>query len=154
MRTPRPWTAEIKDWEGIHAELSNHDNQISRQLIHYAQHLQAFDATFYDGEPILEITLDKNWARDFLLSSALGDAAQLARLLDGVTFSDGTSVRFGNIWTLNYMPPDIDIRGVDLARGEDVAGFGGETIRQIIHETYKCQSRAEEDFFLARWIAS
>jgi hypothetical protein len=52
------------------------------------------------------------------------------------------------------MPPDLDIGDIDLAQGEEVAGFNGETIREMIRHVYHCKSRAEEDWFLARWIAS
>jgi hypothetical protein len=125
------------------------------QLRHYAETMQAFDATFYDREPILNVTLSDSWARDFCAALVFGGSGQrIRKVLDLVTFSDGTTVSVGEIWTLNYMPADLDIAGVDLARGEDVIGQGGETVRQIVRETYRCKSRAEEDFFLARWIAS
>jgi hypothetical protein len=125
------------------------------QLRHYAGTMQMFDATFYDREPILSVTLSHSWARDFCAALMFGGSSQrIRKVLDHVTFSDGTTVSLGEIWTLNYMPADLDTTGVDLARGEDVIGQGGETVRQIVHETYRCRSRAEEDFFLARWIAS
>ena len=78
----------------------------------------------------------------------------LKRLLARVAFSDGVVGDIGQIWTLNYMPADLDLANVDLSQGEHVIGFGGETTREIIRATYHCQSRAEEDYFLARWIAS
>jgi hypothetical protein len=37
---------------------------------------------------------------------------------------------------------------------EEVTGPSGETPREIIRNTYRCQSRAEEDQFIAHWIAS
>jgi hypothetical protein len=52
------------------------------------------------------------------------------------------------------MPADLDVTKVDLAEGEQVVGLGDETVREIIRNTYRCRSRAEEHFFLARWIAS
>jgi hypothetical protein len=52
------------------------------------------------------------------------------------------------------MPADLDIRDIDLSQGKEIVGANGETARKIIRETYHCKSRAEEDFFLARWIAS
>jgi hypothetical protein len=71
-----------------------------------------------------------------------------------VKFSDGTVVNAGEIWMFNYMPDDLDISDIDLTQGEQIVGLNGETAREIIRQTYRCQSRAEEDFFLARWIAS
>jgi hypothetical protein len=52
------------------------------------------------------------------------------------------------------MPPNLDIASVDLSAGDETAGMNNETIRHMISATYYCRSRAEEDFFLARWIAS
>lgn len=78
----------------------------------------------------------------------------LKRLLARVAFSNGVVVNIEQIWTLNYMPGDLDLANVDLSQGEHVIGFGSETIRKIIRATYHCRSRAEEDYFLARWIAS
>jgi hypothetical protein len=52
------------------------------------------------------------------------------------------------------MPADLDIRDIDLSQGEQIVGANGATVREIIRETYHCQLRAEEDFFLARWVAS
>jgi hypothetical protein len=152
------WAAEIPDtaWERICAHYDDHAGQIFWQLTHYAEHpQQTFDATFYDREPILEVTLDKCWARD-VMATLMYDrgAPRLGELLDSVAFSDGTTALFNSVWTLNFMPPNLDITDIDLAQGEEVAGFGGETIRYMVGKTYRCKSRAEEDFFLARWIAS
>jgi hypothetical protein len=55
---------------------------------------------------------------------------------------------------INYMPDDLDVSGIDLTQGDRVGGVGGETVREIIRSTYRCASRAEEDFFLGRWLAS
>jgi hypothetical protein len=124
-------------------------------VLHYAERGQAFDATFYDREPLLEVTLSQGFAYE--LTAALmyrAGTRRLADLLARVTFSDGTVVDLREIWTLNYMPPELDTNGVDVAQGEQIAGANGETIREMIRNTYHCKSRAEEDFFLRRWIAS
>jgi hypothetical protein len=52
--------------------------------------------------------------------------------------ADGTVARASEIWTLNFIPDDLDVNGIDLARAEEVIG----------------PSLAEEDHFIARWIAS
>jgi hypothetical protein len=125
------------------------------ELHHYARAMQAFDVTFYEREPILDIKLSAPWARGFC-SALLSDKSsrRAKKLLGRITFSDGSTAGVNEIWTLNYMPADLDMVGVDLAQGEEVIGLGGETVRHIIRKTYHCKSRAEEDFFLARWIAS
>jgi hypothetical protein len=115
---------------------------------------QLFDVTFYQREPLLDVTVEKRFARDFQSALMYGTSMErLQELLKQVHFSDGTTVNAAEIWTINWMPLDVDSTAVDLA-----AGAGGrcrdETVRQMIHETYRCKSRAEEDWFLARWIAS
>jgi hypothetical protein len=125
------------------------------ELHHHAQTMQAFDVTFYDREPILNVTLNDSWARDFCTAFLCDRRGQhIGDLLKQIIFSDGATADLHEIWTLNYMPTDLDTADVDLAQGERVIGQGGETLREVICQTYHCKSRAEEDFFLARWIAS
>jgi hypothetical protein len=124
------------------------------QLHHHARTTQPFDATFYEREPILEVTLSDDWACSFCSALSDEDGRRAAKLLCQIIFSDGSAANLSEIWSLNYMPSDLDTAGVDLARGEEVIGLGGETVRHIVRETYRCKSRAEEDFFIARWIAS
>jgi len=125
----------------------------------FAEHEQAFDATFYTREPILEVTLDRGYVYRFLSAFVYARGPRRAReLLNGVTFSDGTIANINEIWTLNYMPnggfDNATLAGVDIAQAEVKAGDQGETIRQMIRETYRCRSAAEEDYFVRRWIAS
>jgi hypothetical protein len=154
-------TPELKiltDFERLCAEHNEHRNHIFWQLAHYANHpQQAFDVTFYDREPILEVTLAEHWAGEFSVALEYGTTERYNKLLNRVIFSDGTAATFESIGGLNFMPPNLkhlNLNHVDLVQGEDAAGFGGETVRQIIRETYRCRSRAEENYFLARWIAS
>jgi hypothetical protein len=113
------------------------------------------DTTFYDREPILDVTLDLSYARN-LCAALMYDQgiAQIRDLLNHVRFSDGTVAGMLEIWTINYMPHDLDVSDVDMAEANTVVGVGGETLREIIRTTYRCRSRAEEDHFIARWIAS
>jgi hypothetical protein len=124
------------------------------QLFHHAGTMQPLDVTFSDREPILEVTLSELWAHKFCAAVFDRSAQRMSALLNQIVFSDGTATGFGEIWTLNAMPPNLDTAGVDLARGEEVIGLDGETLRQVVRDTYRCKSHAEEDFFLARWIAS
>jgi hypothetical protein len=79
---------------------------------------------------------------------------RVKKLLRSVAFADGTTVDVSEIWTINYMPANLDITGIDRSQSQQVAGFDGETLREMIRNNYHCRSRAEEDYFLARWIAS
>jgi hypothetical protein len=59
---------------------------------------------------------------------------------------------------MNYMPDEgISIKELDdadIKEAEAKMGMGGETIREMLRNTYKCRSAAEEDWFVRRWIAS
>jgi hypothetical protein len=127
------------------------------QLMHYAMTGQTFDATSFDREPILEVTLDQAFAHEFICGSQR-DTRYLRQLCSQIRFSDGTVVPITSTWTLNYMPHDgIDnetLRSLDLAEAEMRAGQNGETVREMIGHTYRCASTAEEDYFVRRLIAS
>jgi hypothetical protein len=124
------------------------------QLLHYARTGQMFDVTFYNREPSLEVTLTQEFAYEFLIAADSGNESRFRQLCLWIRFSDGTENGLDGIWTLNYMPHDLDISDADLGQGEQQIGDQGETMREIIRNTYRCRSRAEEDFFLARFIAS
>ena len=126
-------------------------------LVHYTKTLQKFDATFYRHEPILDVSLDRNFAAK--LNMRYGERfSKLTRLLRRITFSDGTVVPLEEIWTLNYMPTDgisiAELDGVDMSEAEVKAGNQGETIREMLRATYRCNSAAEEDYFVRRFLAS
>jgi hypothetical protein len=128
------------------------------QLQHYAQTLQRFDVTFFDREPILEVSFDKGFARKLCAALRSKDAPRAATLLERLTFSNGTTASGDAVWTINYMPPGgitvAQLEGADLALAESRAGPRGETVREMIRATYRCSSAAEEDWFVRRWIAS
>jgi hypothetical protein len=131
-----------------------HPHHIFEQLMFYAEHpATSFDVTFYHREPLLDVTLDHGYASRLITCMIYGGGAHvLTRLLKKVEFSDGTRVGMNEIWSLIYMPPDLGIDDVDLSVGEVISGAQGETTRHMISAMYHCRSRAEEDFFLARWI--
>jgi hypothetical protein len=121
----------------------------------FAQHPDTtFDVTFLNREPLLNTTFSKGFIRNLTAALMYGSTQRLDKTLSRVEFADGTRVNWLTIWTLNYMPSDLDTTTVDLSKGDEVAGPNGETIREMIRHTYRCKSRAEEDFFLGRWIAS
>jgi hypothetical protein len=143
----------------------SHLGQISRQLAYCAASGQRFDATFFDREPILEVSLDDIFASKFLAAVRRAlvrpgppDVKDLAALCKRVEFSDGNVAPLASIWILNPMPPGgIDneaLSRADLTKAEVRAGQNGETIREMIRDTYRCESAAEEDYFVRRWIAS
>jgi hypothetical protein len=152
----KPAWAENVDLTAMHRIWGDRVDYVLWHLHWYAVHYNtAFDVTFHDREPLLEVTLDRSYAQEFCATLVYGGSAlRLIALFKHVRFADGTSVCGSQIWTINYMPPDLDPRGVDMAQAEEVIGFSGETLREIVRNTYRCKTRAEEDHFIARWIAS
>jgi hypothetical protein len=129
------------------------------QLEHYAKTMQRFDVTFYNREPLLDVTLGRDFARKYTGAFLYDRGVEYFKeLLKRVTFSDGTTVPAGDIWTMNYMPDEgISIKeldGADIGEAEAKIGLGGETARLMLRKTYRCCSAAEEDWFVRRWIAS
>jgi hypothetical protein len=152
----KPAWAENTNAEQILQKMGGREGHLLWQLEWYAEHPHTmFDATFYDREPILEVTLAKNFARALCAAFMYDKSVEcIKQLLQHVAFSNGTMVDWTRIWTLNYMPSNLDIANVDLSEAEQIIGLGGETLREIIRTTYRCKSRAEEDWFVRRWIAS
>jgi len=128
------------------------------QLRHFAQTGQKFDATFYDRAPILDVGLNREYARTLVTALGNWKPDKAARLLQRVHFSDGTVASISSIWVLNYMPPGgitvAMLDAADIALAEVKAGDNDETVREMIRATYRCASAAEEDWHVRRWIAS
>jgi hypothetical protein len=137
-------------------------NHLMWQLLHFAGARQRFDATFHHREPCLDVALDEGWAEALLSAhrhmTGSEQVRTLSKLVRNIKFSDGTATHADAILTLNYMPDGgitiAEMDGADLAIAETKAGLGGETVRQMLRETYRCRSAAEEDWFVRRWIAS
>lgn len=115
---------------------------------------QPTDITFYRRKPILDVRVSTKLGAARLY----GLEKHLPRLLRCIEFSNGTIASLNEIWTVNPMPIEgfsqAELDAVDLAQGEDCMGPRGETLREMIRNTYHCKSKSEVDYFLRRWIAS
>jgi hypothetical protein len=73
---------------------------------------------------------------------------KLHEMLSSIKFSDGTIASIGEIWTVNPMPSggisEEDLESVDLSQGD----------KEMIRQSYHCQSKQEEDRYLRRYLAS
>lgn len=125
------------------------------QLITLSMIGQPCDITFFNKAPVLDVVIDPQ------LNLAVAYGAGATKLLEKLTnlkLSNGQVVSIDEIWTVNPMPKgglgDEDLAGVDLAAAEEKSGPNGETLRQMIRETYHCQNRDDEDYYLRRFIAS
>jgi len=128
------------------------------QLQHLAGNMQSCDVTFRDRAPILDVKLNREFARTFITALRHWKPANFAKLLQRIHFSDGTITPIDSIWIVVPLPRGgISINMMqcaDLALAETVAGNGGESIREMIKAAYMCATEAELDWHIRRWIAS
>jgi len=128
---------------------------LGHMIITHSMSGQPCDVTFYKKKPALDVTIDP--AINLALMYGAG-ADKLKEMLENIKLSNGDVVSINEIWGVNPMPAggisEAELAAVDLAEGDQVAGAQGETIRQIIKETYHCESSEEEERFLRRYLAS
>ena len=156
----RMWTnSEIENArQQMNAFFPSQSSYLLLQLQHYAQTMQRFDVTFLGREPVLDVHLNKEFARQLNVALRAKNAKLIAKLLGRLHLSDGTTVNVDAIWTINYMPPGgvtvAQMESADVAEAELPAGPNGETVRQMVSQVYHCASAAEENWFVRRFIAS
>ena len=131
------------------------ENHLMWRILMIFQTRQPCDVTFYKAKPALDVTIEKITARPVSDPSATQAAKTM---LDDICLSNGQRIPFHEIWTINPMPKggiaSKQLEAMDLATAEEKGGPSGETIRQMISDTYHCDSREEEDFYLRRFLAS
>lgn len=139
----------------LEKQFGGREGMLGFTLITLSTTQQPTDVTFYRRKPILDVKVNQRLGLAMMYGAG---ARKLQELLNQIEFSDGTTAAFGEIWTINPMPvggiPQAELDAVDLAEADEPAGPDGETLRQMIRETYHCASRVEEDRFLRRFIAS
>ena len=116
---------------------------------------QRCDVTFYEKKPAIEVKIDQTISLALMYGAG---AKKLKELLENIGLSNGDTISFREIWTINPMPvggiPKEELDAVDMAEAEEQSGPNGETLRKMISETYHCETKEEEDQFLRRFIAS
>ncbi len=116
---------------------------------------QPCDITFYKRKPLLDVIVNERLSLALLYGAG---PDKLGELLANLHLVDGPTINIADIWTVNPMPKDgiseEELGAVDIARGEEIMGTNGETLRKMISDTYHCSCREEEDRFLRRFIAS
>jgi hypothetical protein len=143
---------------GIDAIIEQDGSRIQhlfRTLHQLALSQQPTDITLYNEKPHLDVKIDPKFVYALMYGAG---AEKLAELLSSIGLSNGKTVSLKQIWTINPMPTDgftdEELASVDLREAEGKVGPNGETLRQMISETYHCSSTEEEDHFLRRFIAS
>jgi len=128
---------------------------IGYQIVILSMTGQPCDITFYKRKPIINVTIDQQINLALMYGAG---AKKLKEMLENIKLSNGQTISIDEIWTINPMPKngltDEELMAVDLSEAEEKVGPNGETLRKMISDTYHCQSREEEDYYLRRFIAS
>ena len=124
-------------------------------LLMLSQTGQPCDVTFSRRDPIINVRVDQQ----LFLAIAYGAGhKRLAEMLNAIKFSDASTAGITEIWTINPMPKEgfteQQLGAVDLDEAETPVGPNGETLRQMIRDTYHCTTVQQEDMYLRRFIAS
>ncbi|MGO8720445.1 MAG: hypothetical protein ACLQMO_14715 [Acidobacteriaceae bacterium] len=139
----------------INEPFNSHADYVSQLLIYLSLSNQPCDVIFYNRPPILDVRVPENIALALMYGAG---AEKLRELLGSITFSDGSSANFDEIWIIYPMPnggiSEETLASVDLCDGDCAAGANGETVRKIITDTYHCESKEQQDFYLRRFLAS
>ena len=128
---------------------------LGHQILMLSMTGQKCDITFFKKKPAIDVKIDQQINLALMYGAG---AKKLQDMLENIKLSNGDSVGIGEIWTINPMPPGgyskKELDSVDMTEAEQVAGPNGETLREMIKNTYHCKSKDEEDYYLRRYIAS
>lgn len=142
-------------YERLEQEFGSRLGMLGHQIVMLSMTGQHCDLTFHDRKPLLDVTIDPQINLALLYGAG---SKRLHEMLESIKLSDGSVVSLTELWTVLPLPKggfkDEQLLDVDLADAEEKAGPNGETIRQMVSETYHCENREEEDHFLRRYLAS
>jgi hypothetical protein len=128
---------------------------LGKQILHFSLSGQLCDITFRDRGPILDVKIGQQITLALMYGAG---PKKLKEMLENIPLSNGEHVSINDIWVIVPMPkggiPQDELDAVDLSEGTKQAGPNGETVREMIRETYHCNSTEEEDRYLRRFLAS
>jgi len=141
--------------EKIEKEFGSRMGFLGYQILMLSMAGQKCDITFFKKKPAIDVKIDQQINLALMYGSG---AKKLQEMLENIKLSNGDSVSIGEIWTINSMPKGgftkEELASVDMTEAEQEAGPKGETLREMIKNTYHCKSKDEEDYYLRRYIAS
>jgi hypothetical protein len=144
-----------KVMEAIEKQFGSREGMLGFMLLQLSTSGQPSDVTFYKREPLLDVEVDQQLGLAVMYGAG---PKKLAEMMSAIKFSDGSHASLAEIWTVNPMPKGgiskKELDAVDLGDGDTKIEPSGETMREIIKQTYHCKTREEEDRFLRRFIAS
>lgn len=128
---------------------------LGHQILMLSMYGQKCDITFFKKKPAIDVKIDQQINLALMYGAG---AKKLQEMLENIKLSNGDSVSIGEIWTINPMPSGgftkEELDSVDMTEAKQEAGPNGETLREMIKNTYHCKSKDEEDYYLRRFIAS
>lgn len=151
------------DIDKLKQELENKYGGRSGFVFNMLQHLaltrQPCDICTFSGQRYLDATI----RGEFLYALMYGAGAQkIAEMLTHIEIQPRNGsvaeVSFNDIWVINPMPKEgfteKELNSVDMSEADAIAGPNGETIREMIRNSYKPKDEQELEYFVRRFIAS
>ena len=128
---------------------------LGHQILMISMTGQRCDITFFKKEPAINVKIDQQINLAIMYGAG---PKKLKELLENIKLSNGDTVSIGEIWTIHPMPKGgftkEELDSVDMSKSEQKVGPSGETLREMIRNTYHCKSKDEEDNYLRKYIAS
>jgi len=128
---------------------------LGHQILTLSTFGQPCDITFFRREPAIDVAIDPQLALAVMYGAG---PDKLAEMLRSIKLSDGQRVSIDDIWTINPMPKggftEDKLNSADMSHVEEAVGPIGETLREMIRNTYHCKSKDKENYYLRRFIAS
>ena len=139
----------------IEKEFGSRMGFLGYQILMLSMTGQKCDITFFKKKPAIDVKIDQQITLALMYGAG---AKKLQEMLENIKLSNGDSVSIGEIWTINSIPKGgftkEELDAVDMTEAEKEAGPNGETLREMIKNTYHCKSKDEQDYYLRRYIAS
>ncbi len=150
---------ETNELKNMIEKLGNHFGSRIQSLFYQLHALaltgQPCDITIINGKPHTDVKIKPDFVHALMYGAG---EKKLAEMLSEMKLSSGVSIDINEIWTINPMPVNgfskKELDSVNMAEAEEIAGANGETLREMIRNTYRCGTKDEEDYYLRRFIAS
>lgn len=126
-----------------------------KKVIHCSTFEQPCDVLLKGEKPRLDVKISPKYGAALMYGAG---AAKMAEMFATLELQNGETLPLGKVWDILPMPRNgitlEELDAVDLTEGEAVGGPNGETVRQMITEMYNCQTEAETEQALRRFLAS
>lgn len=144
-----------KDAKAIEDAFGSAQQINTQTLLHLLTSGQPCDITFRNRKPLVDVILDPELKYALMYGAG---AEKIQQMLSSVKLKGGGSFNYGDVWVISPMPKGgftkEELAAVDLTQAEEPSGPNGASMREMISNSYRCENREEEDFYLRRFYAS